>query len=113
MGTALSVDHLRSLRNALPPAEGAVVLVLDGDAAGVRATERVCKDVLVVLEGEERMAGIQVTVAQLPRGEGQPKDPADFVMVRAWGPVGWLDEGNKERKETLAVAAPFWSSSND
>lgn len=87
MGTALTADHLRNLRNALPPAEGAVILVLDGDAAGVRAAERACKDVLLALEGEERMGGVQVKVAELPRGEGQPKDPADFVLVRGW--VGW------------------------
>lgn len=89
MGTALTADHLRSLRNALPSSEGgAVVLVLDGDAAGVRAAERACREVLVALEGEERMGGVQVKVAELPRGEGRPKDPADFVLVRAcvrWG----------------------------
>ena len=86
MGTALTADHLRSLRNALPPHDGAVVLVLDGDAAGVRAAERACKDVLVALEAEERFSGVQVKVAELPRGgAGAPKDPADFVLVRETG----------------------------
>lgn len=89
MGTALTADHLRSLRNALPPQDGAVVLVLDSDAAGVRAAERVCKDVLVALEGEERFGGVQVKVAELPRGEGGPKDPADFVLVRRV--ICWLE----------------------
>lgn len=89
MGTALTADHLRSLRNALPPHDGAVVLVLDGDAAGVRAAERACKDVLVALEGEERFSGVQVKVAELPRvnNANGPKDPADFVLVR--GLVHW------------------------
>lgn len=95
MGTALTADHLRSLRNALPPHDGAVVLVLDGDAAGVRAAERACKDVLVALEGEERFSSVQVKVAELPRGNNAnanvPKDPADFVLVR--GLSGWLSNG--------------------
>ena len=114
MGTALTQEHLRALRNALP-SEGTVVLVLDGDSAGVRAAERACRDVLLALEADERMSGLLVKVAELPRqagrsgkrkakkekndddddeeddgGEeegGDVKDPADFVLVSA---VVWI-----------------------
>jgi DNA primase len=44
MGTAVTVEHIRLLRNALPEA-GTIVLCLDGDEPGQRAMERACREV--------------------------------------------------------------------
>ncbi len=82
MGTAVTVDQIKALRNALPSTDGTIVLVLDSDPAGRRAAERACREVLLPLETQGRLEGLRVKVAELP--EGTPaKDPAD--VVRTYG----------------------------
>lgn len=53
MGTALTMEHLKLLRNALPgDGKGEIVINLDGDSAGVEAVERACREVFLLTEGE-------------------------------------------------------------
>lgn len=65
LGTALGRDHAKLLRRYSPR----VLLLYDGDEAGLRASER---GVGVLLE-----EGLEVRVAVLPHG----LDPADFVLA--------------------------------
>jgi len=70
LGTSLGIEHARVLRRHAER----VLLVYDGDEAGLKASER---GVGVLLE-----AGLEVRVATLPDG----LDPADFVRERG-GPA--------------------------
>lgn len=66
LGTALGREHARSMRNYA----NRILLLFDGDEAGLRASER---GVGVLLE-----EGLEVRVAALP----DHLDPADFVLER-------------------------------
>lgn len=77
MGSAITLEHLKALRNALP-ADGTIIMVLDGDTAGVRAVERACQSVFLDFESEERTSAVNIKVASLPPSV---KDPADYVLV--------------------------------
>ncbi|MFH0965209.1 MAG: DNA primase [Planctomycetota bacterium] len=66
LGTALTIEHLRTLRRYADE----VIVIFDGDEAGQRAAERV----LALFVRED----VEVLVALLPEGE----DPCDFVQSR-------------------------------
>jgi len=73
-GTALTLDHARALSRF----EAEVVLVYDGDAAGVRAADRGLDPLLA--------AGLAVRVLLLPAGE----DPDSFLAKNPPGAFGKL-----------------------
>lgn len=77
MGTALTHEHMKQLRHSLGDS-GTIVVCLDGDAAGLRAVERACREVFLALDADKRYGGITVKIAALP---APFKDPADFCMV--------------------------------
>ncbi|MCP4365649.1 MAG: DNA primase [Planctomycetes bacterium] len=64
LGTALTVEHVRLLRQWTPE----VTLILDGDAAGRRSSDR---SLDILLEEE-----IETRVVQLP----EANDPCDFIL---------------------------------
>lgn len=71
LGTALTPDNARTLRRFGVP----VLLLYDGDEAGLRAAER-ASDVLLA-------ENVEGSVALLPGGE----DPADIVVRTGTGPI--------------------------
>ena len=77
MGSAVTIEHIRALRNALPP-DGTIIMVLDGDKAGIRAIEKACTGVFIDIESEQRTTSPNIKVAALP---SPFKDPADYVLV--------------------------------
>ena len=77
MGTAVTIEQVKALRNALP-ADGRVIIALDSDEAGVKAVERACTGVLIAVDSDEKTAGLSINIASLP---GDAKDPADFLLV--------------------------------
>ncbi|MCQ4573930.1 MAG: DNA primase [Candidatus Brocadiales bacterium] len=83
LGTALTVEHIRTLRQWTPE----VVLVLDGDTAGRKSSDRS----LDILAEEE----IEARVVQLPEGD----DPCEFI----------LRDGADRFKELLGNALDFFS----
>ncbi|MEE9201024.1 MAG: DNA primase [Candidatus Brocadiales bacterium] len=83
LGTALTVEHIRLLRQWTPE----VVLVLDGDSAGRKSSDR-SLDTLVEEEIESK-------VVQLPEGT----DPCDFI----------LKEGTDKFNDLVGGALDFFS----
>ncbi|MEE9584461.1 MAG: toprim domain-containing protein, partial [Candidatus Brocadiales bacterium] len=83
LGTALTVEHIRLLRQWTPE----VVLVLDGDTAGKKSSDR-SLDILVEEE-------IEAKVVQLP----EANDPCDFI----------LREGADKFMELVEEALDFFS----
>jgi len=73
-GTALTLDHARALSRF----EAEIVLVYDGDAAGIRAADRGLDPLLA--------AGLAVRVLLLPAGE----DPDSFLAKHPPGAFGTL-----------------------
>lgn len=84
LGTALNDAHTRLLKNA---GCESVVLMLDGDNAGVRATLRA----IPVLS----KAGIKVKTLDLSKGEKKAKDPDDFLSLYGAAPLKALLSDSK------------------
>jgi len=65
---------------------GTVILNLDGDEAGLKATERTCRDILLPFEStnDPRLGSYEVRIATFPPGV---KDADEFVKV-------WNSNGN-------------------
>jgi len=76
LGTALNESHVRLLKNA---GCTSVILILDGDEAGVRATLRA---IPVLTKG-----GIKVKTLDISATDAKAKDPDDFLQMYGAAPL--------------------------
>ena len=76
LGTALNESHVRLLKNA---GCTSVVLILDGDEAGVRATLRA---IPILTKG-----GIKVKTLDISATDAKAKDPDDFLQMYGAAPL--------------------------
>ena len=76
LGTALNESHVRLLKNA---GCTSVVLILDGDEAGVRATLRA---IPILTKG-----GIKVKTLDISATDAKAKDPDDFLQMYGSAPL--------------------------
>ena len=84
LGTALNESHVRLLKNA---GITGVVLMLDGDEAGVRATLRA---IPILIKG-----GIKVKTLDISATDAKAKDPDDFLQLYGAAPLQALIKNAK------------------
>jgi DNA primase len=72
LGTAFTADHSRSVERY---ATQGLVLMFDGDRAGMQAAERAARELV--------NSRIEVRIAMMGDADGAAKDPADVVTARA------------------------------
>jgi len=99
LGTALNESHVRLLKNA---GCTSVVLILDGDEAGVRATLRA---IPVLTKG-----GIKVKTLDISATDAKAKDPDDFLQMYGAAPLSAL---LKDAKSHVAFQVGLYKQKYD
>ncbi|MBL8724134.1 MAG: DNA primase [Planctomycetes bacterium] len=97
LGTAFTADHARTVERY---ASDGVVLMFDGDRAGVQAAERAVRELV-----GSRLA---VRIAMVGEaGDGSAKDPADLLTARPGEDPEWVAERRVRFADLVDSAEPM------
>lgn len=98
LGTAFTREHARTLERY---ATAGLVLMFDGDRAGMQAAERAVRELV--------NSNLNVRIAMMGDADGQAKDPADVVVARA-GEDPELVEQRRAKFADVLDGAEDWLS---